>query len=497
MCCWTKWAALGKSEFFATIPVLTRLMGTMLRYTPLLLLAWVLGAQTTIPDTPAGHAFSAWLEAFNSGDRAKVQAYLKKHEPESDDRTDGMLEFRERSGGFEVVRVEKSEPLHIDVLLKERGSANQALAKIGVKDSDPVEVLSIGIRLVGGREGGPVAPRLSLDGAVRALQTEAEGAAAKDSFSGAVLVAKNGKVLFEQAYGMADRQAQIKNTLKTRFRLGSMNKMFTATAALQLVGSGKLDLAAPIGKYLPDYPNKQVAAKVTVRHLLTHTGGTGDIFTDEYEKRRLEIREPGDYVKLLGGRGPEFEPGSRWEYSNYGFVLLGYLVERVSGESYYEYVRKHVFEPAGMSSTDSLPESEKVGERSKGYRRRDGKWLSNADTLPWRGSPAGGGYSTVGDLLRFAEALSAGKLISKDLLTAMTTKQAGPEEEGARGYGFGMGILNGPGYKGFGHSGGAPGMNGDLRVFPGTGVVVIVLANLDPPAASKLAEGFQASMPVD
>ena len=117
-----------------------------------------------------------------------------------------------------------------------------------------------------------------------------------------------------------------------------MNKMFTAVATLQLVEAGKLALDDPIGKYLPDYPNKEVASKVTVRHLLTHTGGTGDIFGPEFEQHRLKLREHRDYVKLYGARGLTHEPGARFEYSNYGFVLLGALIEKVSGESYYDYV---------------------------------------------------------------------------------------------------------------------------------------------------------------
>jgi CubicO group peptidase (beta-lactamase class C family) len=168
----------------------------------------------------------------------------------------------------------------------------------------------------------------------------------------------------------------------------------------------------------------------------------------------------------------------------------------VSGESYYDYVRKYIFQPAGMASTDSLPESEKVTKRATGYMKRKGAWVNNADTLPWRGSPAGGGYSTVRDLLRFAQALSSGKLLSKDLFTAMTSVQAKPEEGQGRTYGYGMGVEENPDFKSFGHGGGAPGMNGDLRVYPRTGIVVVVLANMDPPAATRLTDFFQARMPL-
>jgi CubicO group peptidase (beta-lactamase class C family) len=143
-----------------------------------------------------------------------------------------------------------------------------------------------------------------------------------------------------------------------------MNKMFTAVATLQLVEAGELALDEPIATYLPDYPNADLASKVTVRHLLSHTGGTGDFFGPEYDEHRLELREHSDYVDLFGERGVLFEPGSRWEYSNCGLILLGALIEAVTGASYYDYVREHVFQPAGMTSTDSLPEAENVPERA-------------------------------------------------------------------------------------------------------------------------------------
>jgi CubicO group peptidase (beta-lactamase class C family) len=269
-----------------------------------------------------------------------------------------------------------------------------------------------------------------------------------------------------------------------------MNKMFTAVATLQLVEAGKLALDDPIGKHLPDYPNKEVASKVTVRHLLSHTGGTGDIFGPEFERNRLKLRTHRDYVKLYGSRGLTHEPGARFEYSNFGFILLGALIERVSGLSYYDYVRNQVFRPAGMSSTDSLPESEHVPKRAVGYMRPypGADWEPNTDTLPWRGTAAGGGYSTVGDLMRFAQALSSGRLISKATLADATRPHR-------QQYGYGFGVEGNGRLRSYGHGGGAPGQNGELRVFPRLGYVVVSLSNLDPPAASQLVEYFALRMP--
>jgi CubicO group peptidase (beta-lactamase class C family) len=332
--------------------------------------------------------------------------------------------------------------------------------------------------------------RLPQAQALAALSAHAAERARAGEFAGAVLVARHGKVLLEDAWGRADRKAGVANTPATRFRIGSMNKMFTAVATLQLVEAHKLALDDPIGKHLPDYPNKQVAAKVTVRHLLTHTGGTGDIFGPEFDQHRLQLREHRDYLKLYGSRGLSFEPGSRFEYSNYGFVLLGALIEGVTGGSYDDYVRDHIFHPAGMRSTGALPESVVVSDRAVGYMRASpgSEWVPNTDTLPWRGTSAGGGYSTVGDLLRFAQALESGTLLSEATLAEATR----PHQQQ---YGFGFDVQGQGSLGSYGHGGGAPGMNGELRVFPQLGYVVVSLSNLDPPAASELVEFFTLRMP--
>lgn len=318
-----------------------------------------------------------------------------------------------------------------------------------------------------------------------ALSALADEAAKGDRFSGAILVARNGNILLQKAWGRADREKGTMTSVETRFRVGSMNKMFTAIAVLQLIEAGKLALSDPILKYLPDYPNRDLASKVTVRNLLTHTGGTGDIFGEAFWKNRLSLKEHGDYVKLYGSR--EQLPGGLFGYSNYGYVLLGVLIEKVSGISYYDYVEKNIFAPAGMASTGSLPEVEPVPNRAPSYTRRQGIWVSNAHMHPWRGTAAGGGYSTVGDLLRFAQALEAGKLLNKEMVAEATRMQEPPY-----GYGFfprGSGPL-----RSYGHAGGAPGMNGGLRVYPELGYVIAALSNLDPPSAEQMVDFVAVKM---
>jgi len=449
-------------------------------------------AQPALPDTPAGKVFAKWLESFNTGDKDKILAFMAVHMPQRQASIDETMGFVKDTGGFTLIRVTKSEPRELEAILKERaGEGNTARLRMLIDEANPPVITRIGIQVVTPDAALAKIDRLPEADALAGLEKEAAQAAAKDAFAGTLLVAKHGKVLTEKAYGLADREKNISATLDTKYRIGSMNKMFTAVAALQLADAGKLSLDAPIGKYLPDYPNKDVASKVTLRHLLSHTGGTGDIFGPEYDKHRLSLRTLNDYVKLYGNRALEFEPGSQWAYSNYGFILAGVLIEKASGMNYYDYVREKIFKPAGMVHTDSYPEEEKVDKRSTGYMKQGGKWVPNTDTLPWRGTSAGGGYSTVGDLHRFAQALLAGKLIKKETLAQATKKQHtvsdGPD------YGFGFQSIAGGG---FGHGGGAPGMNGDLRIFPDSGYVVAVLANLDPPAAGRLSGWFTNRMPV-
>jgi len=441
-----------------------------------------------LPKTPAGKVCAAWLAAFNAGDPGQWRAFDASYPREGEaPPIEDRLRFREVTGGFTLVRVEKSEPLSLVMLLQEKRSDTIARLELKISAAEPPKILSSTIEAIP-RPADLAIPRLKEAEALAALTAHAGELAKKDEFSGVVLVARRGKVLLQKAWGLANRETGTPVTLDTRFRLGSMNKMFTAVATLQLVEAGKLKLDDPIGKYLPDYPNKDVASKVTVRHLLTHTGGTGDIFGPDFEKNRLTLREHGDYLKLYGSRGLDHEPGSEFRYSNYGFVLLGALIEKVTGMSYYDYVQAKVFQPAGMTSTASLAENENVPNRSTGYLKDNGKWVPNTDTLPWRGTSAGGGYSTAGDLLRFAQALESGKLISKASLAAATT----PYKEH---YGFGFGIQGEGALRGYGHGGGAPGMNGELRIFPQLGTVVISLSNLDPPAATRLVDFYALRMP--
>jgi D-alanyl-D-alanine carboxypeptidase len=447
---------------------------------------------------PASEQLAAWLAAFNTADREKIAAFransLAKELPGAPP-VEAIRDFAEQTGGFVLVRTEASTSTKCVAILRELESEQYTRATIEVEPAAPHKILALDLHAIPTPED-LLPPRVSEDDAIAALRSEIAELVAADRFSGAVLVAKDGVPIFAQAYGFADREQKVANTIDSRFRLGSMNKMFTAVALVQLAQAGKLELDAPIGTYLRKYPNADVAAKVTPHHLLSHTGGTGDIFGPEFDAKRLELRTHADYVKLYGARELEFEPGTQWRYSNYGFVLAGAVIEAVTGKSYYDHVAAAVYAPAGMTSTASPPEEDGVSGRVVAYMRssRKAPWVSAGDTLPWRGTAAGGGDSTVKDLLAFANALTSHRLLDAEHLELVTTSRAPASTDVSYGYGFGIDTI--AGMRCFGHGGGAPGMNGQLYIC-GSGYTIVVLSNFDPPAAGRIAHFVAARLPTE
>jgi CubicO group peptidase (beta-lactamase class C family) len=445
----------------------------------------------TIPDTPAGRTFSAWLTAFNAADRARLEAVFKQFlEPRS---VEEELDFRQRTGGLDLKKVVESTPTRITAWLQDREAERIGEARMELEAQAPYRVQRFDVRQISTPpELAP--PRLPMGEALRAIRARIDQLAAEARFSGSVLIVRQGKVLLKEVRGLQDREKKVPNRLDTKFNLGSMNKMFTAVATLQLVQQGKLKLDDPVGKYLPDYPNADVAKKVTVHHLLSHTGGMGDIFGPERDANLEKLKQPRDYVALYGKRPPEFEPGSRWAYSNYGMVVAGAIVEKVSGMGYYDYVRKNIYERAGMTDSDSYWKTAATANLAKGYTKSLGRPMEeNYAWLAPRGEPAGGGYSTVEDLVRFATALTGHRLLDEKHTALLTTPKPGVVDQG---YGYGFQLSREGSMRSFGHHGGGPGINSDLKIIPDAGYVIAVMGNLDPPAAFRVANFAAARLPL-
>ena len=442
-------------------------------------------AQGQAKQAPASRQLAGWLAAYDGTDWNAYFMFLKTNFAIQPGRGFQDQAFRVRTGGYDLKKIESEPSTEVTALIQERATDGFARAVLDVEPGEPHRILKLEVKVIE-RPVEFALPHMSDQQLVDALGKRFESETASDRFAGVVLVAKEGKPIFAQAYGLADREHNYANTLETHFPLASMNKMFTAVALMQQVQAGKVALDKPLGKYLPDYPNKELAAKVTIGQLLTNTGGTGDIWGPEFDKHRLELRTLRDYVHLYGNRPLRFEPGSRWEYSNYGFILIGAVIEKVSGENYYDYVREHVFSPAGMASTVSGTEDEAIPNRSVDYTKMGAThWIPNTDALTSSGTPAGGGFSTAGDLLRFADALRLNKLLDAQLTKLMTTgKVANPF--GLDAYGFGVQTVNGN--QCFGHNGSARGVNGDLEMCLNSSYAIVVLANIDPPAAEQVSE---------
>jgi CubicO group peptidase (beta-lactamase class C family) len=329
---------------------------------------------------------------------------------------------------------------------------------------------------------------LTSDEAVKELGTFIDKLAAEDKFSGVVLVAKDGKPMFEKAWGLADGSGKVSNHVNTKFNIGSLNKMFTAVAVAQLVERGRLSFNDTVGKHLPDYPNRAVASQVTIHHLLTHTSGMGSYWNEKFLKQRTKLRTVMDHLPLFADEPLAFKPGEKFQYSNAGYMLLGAIIERISGQDYYAYVKQNIYKPASMTGTGFYEPDGNIPNLAIGYtnmnpngQREPGPRRENTDLREIKGGPAGGGYSTVEDLLKFHLALRNHKLLSpKYTGLLMTGKVEAGMPIGKYAYGFGDKIFGGKHI--VGHNGGSPGIAANFEMYPELGYTAIILSNYDPPA---------------
>ena len=299
------------------------------------------------------------------------------------------------------------------------------------------------------------------------------------SFMGTVLVVKDGHTLIDQGYGSADLEWSIPNSPSTKFRLGSITKQFTAVSILFLQERGKLNIDDPVSKYIPDAP--AAWSKITVYNVLTHTSGIPS-FTGFSDYRSTEWKDtnPAELVARFRDKPLDFEPGTKFNYSNSGYILLGYLIEKISGQKYGDFLQQNIFTPLGMKDTGIDSNAAILPQRAQGYRRsphgieHDG-YISM--TIPFS---AGALYSTTGDLLRWEEGLFGGKVLKPESLTRMTTPFKSD-------YGFGVFIRHADGHRLITHGGGIEGFNTSLNYYPDDKLTVIVLGNLTGGAPDQIA----------
>lgn len=331
--------------------------------------------------------------------------------------------------------------------------------------------------------------------AIHAIRSKLGVLDRENKFSGTLIVTKigNREPLIASAVGFANMELNQKNGLETCFNIASIGKMFTTVAVLQLVEQGKLSLNDPIGMYLPEITNDKMK-QVTISQLLTHTGGAGEI------DRRAPFREIShfrDYIEISKDNAPSFAPGTKCEYSNFGFILLGGIIEKLSHQDYYEYVQESIFDFAGMQGSSFPLKTELPADAAVGYIATDTEFFDNQDVLPLRGLPSGLGFSTGPDLVRFCNALlePRGQKLLRDsstLALAMQTLTVTNDKEHPTRHS--MGFMTGDNW--FGHSGHYDGANGEVRIYPQTGYIVVALANRDQEAASDLAQFIDDTLPL-
>ena len=451
------------------------------------------------PDTPAGRRIQALLAAFEAGTPAAIEAFVTGNfaagalqETPVSQRAQRLGGMAQETGPLEFQNVLRRTPE--EVVFRARSKKTGGWLEIGMR-LEPGE--PYGIR--GLRFDDVPDPAASHEGR---KASDADTAAAADAhlkklaaggeFSGVVLMAKDGRPFFHEAYGTADRSLSVPNRRDTKFNLGSINKTFTQVAIAQLAEKGRLSLSDTIRKHLPDYAGAG-ADKITIEQLLTMRSGMGDFFGPKYDATTKDrIRTLADYVSLFVNEPLQFEPGTSRSYSNAGYIVLGLIIEKLSGESYYDYVRRHIYAPAGMTSTDAYTPDAVVPNRAVGYTARDENEkpltepTTNIYTLPGRGSSAGGGYSTAEDLLRFDAAMRSGKLLSPEWTAWYFTGRVPAAGAAPRKPAGGKGV-----------AGGAPGINAALEMDLDTGYTVVVLANQDPPAAEKVSRTLRQWLGLD
>lgn len=299
-------------------------------------------------------------------------------------------------------------------------------------------------------------------------------------FSGAILVAKEDSIIDYRAYGYANIEHKIKNEVHTKFNLASITKMITAVGVLKLYDEGKISLEEPIGKYLPSYSNEEVKNSVTIHQLLSHTSGLNNFYTEErfLATDKLQYKNVSDFVPLFENDTLLFKPGSKYHYSASGFVLLGLIIEEVSEQNYYDYIKNAVFKPAQMENASVFEIDAITENRADGYTSHFGEMetLKKNESYLSKASPAGFHYATAEDLFNFSKALRKGKLLKKETVKLMHQ----PKTKGYNTHiGYGVDIDSRYNQKITGHSGGWYGIHNELLHFTKDQYTVIILSNQD------------------
>lgn len=444
----------------------------------------------TMPDTPVAKLAQRVIDVINSGDPEQVGRLVDETfaKPFRDSMAMGehlatFAQFRDASGGYDFVAVRNYQPPRpaneLVVIVKTRTGGAYRGMQFAIDDQAPPRLASF---MISPARPPKDAPRVDVgtdEKLADALKRYVEELASRDAFSGAVLLARDGKPLLELATGLADRKKNVSNTMDTPFNLASMGKMFTGVAAAQLVEKGKLAFDDPVSKHLSDdWLSPSAANRIRVGQLLSHTSGLGDFLTRLFQEGGGTYASLDDFRPLVRDESPRFEPGTQSSYSNTGFLLAGAVIEKAAGSSYYDYVRRNIFAPAGMEQSAWRGVGETSIPAAIGYSRVDAggatRWSASTPGLKGIGTSAGGAVSSARDLLKFDQALRGGKLLKPETLRLLwSAKPASPN------YGYGFGVFPVGDDVIVGHTGGIMGVSAFMEIYVRSGYTIIILANRD------------------
>ena len=451
-------------------------------------------------DPVAGEMVNEFLVAVNSGERNTMQDFILKHYDQNALRriplfavvTLNLGIYYETGGlGYELIKMLPTEANLVTAEVYNKLTDAKLKLSIPTSGAPSYKINRfIKVELISPSTKEEQVKQLSDDEIIMRIGKCLNQLDEDEEFSGAVLIAKNGEVLLGEAIGMASKSYEVPNKIDTKFNIASVGKMFTGVAITQLAEQGKLSFDDPISMYVSaDWLSPEMSEKIQIKHLLTHTSGIGDYFRDAYSQCKVPFfRDLGDYKSLIVDDTLNFEPGTSFSYSNTGMLLLGVVLENVTGEKYFSYLKKNLFEPAGMINTDGFDKDSPVKNRATGYTKvyQNGEvgWNNHQFTRIMRGSPSGGIYSTAEDLLKFDTALRSNKLLSVEYMDVLL--RARPELNASfHGYGF----FNHDGVAGreVSHKGDGQGMNCHFKMFLDSGYTYIILSNYSAPSANIMA----------
>jgi CubicO group peptidase (beta-lactamase class C family) len=438
----------------------------------------------------------AYVAALSTGSPDQFERMAKEHfSPEllartANQRAGMVTRVHDDFGALEIVNERAVTPFSVELDVHSATNSLPLAIQMDFEDRAPYRITKVGIRAggpagPGGGRGGPppIAPppinaRMEDAAIASALDGYLSRANTNGDFAGVVLVARDGRQIFEKAYGVADRARQTPMTARLRFNYASIGKAFTKTAIGQLVAAGKLKLTDTVGALLPDYPNAD-AKPATIAQLLAFRVGVADFFGPAFDKAdKSRFQSNHDYYQFVAPQPLTFLPGARTEYCNGCYVVLGEIIARVSGMPYERYVVEHVFGPAGMKTARFLAYGEP--DVAEGYTREspDAPWRSAVDRHGHHGSAAGGSYGTVRDLLAFDNAIRTHVLLDAKSTAWFFENPADASKPRAMDQ--------------YGIAGGAPGANSSLE---SNGVwTVVTLGNLDPPNAVRVGTALAEAL---